>query len=346
MWKVGICGHFGEGKQLLNGQTIKTKMVTNELEKQLGEDSVKYIDTHNWRKKIILLLLNCYRLLKTSENIIIMPAQNGVKVFIPLFLFLNIIRNRKIHYVVIGGWLPDFIKDNKMYKWLLSKIDCIYVETNSMVVSLNELGLKNVYYLPNFKQLKILTTSELVFHDKGPYNLCTFSRVAKEKGIEDAIDAVKKVNSQLGTIVYTLDIYGQIAPDYKERFNEIQKNLPDFIKYKGMIDFDKSVDTLKNYFALVFPTYYQGEGFAGTVIDAYASGIPVIATNWKYNNEVIKNNRTGLLYNYKTPEKLSKLLLEINKDSNLIHSMKIACINEANKYSSNEVIKLIINQLK
>ena len=39
-FKASVLGHFGEGKNLLNGQTIKTKIVTEELENQLGAENV------------------------------------------------------------------------------------------------------------------------------------------------------------------------------------------------------------------------------------------------------------------------------------------------------------------
>lgn len=40
-----------------------------------------------------------------------------------------------------------------------------------------------------------------------PLRLCTFSRVMKEKGIEDAVNAVEAVNEYFGRLVYTLDIW-------------------------------------------------------------------------------------------------------------------------------------------
>ena len=46
---VCIIGHFGFAKNLLNGQTVKTKIITKELEKQLGKEEVLKIDT--WWKK-------------------------------------------------------------------------------------------------------------------------------------------------------------------------------------------------------------------------------------------------------------------------------------------------------
>lgn len=40
MKKVCVIGHFGFKENLLNGQTIKTKIVTDELQAQLGDDQV------------------------------------------------------------------------------------------------------------------------------------------------------------------------------------------------------------------------------------------------------------------------------------------------------------------
>ena len=46
MKKVCIIGHFANGENLLNGQTVKTKIVTKEIIKNLGKNSVSCIDTH------------------------------------------------------------------------------------------------------------------------------------------------------------------------------------------------------------------------------------------------------------------------------------------------------------
>lgn len=53
MYKVGVCGHFGSEKNLLNGQTVKTKLLTKELRLALGTQDVNIVDTHGW-KKILL----------------------------------------------------------------------------------------------------------------------------------------------------------------------------------------------------------------------------------------------------------------------------------------------------
>ena len=56
--KIAICGHFGFGKELLNGQTIKLRLLQNELEDKLGELNVEKIDTHNGLKRLPIIFLN------------------------------------------------------------------------------------------------------------------------------------------------------------------------------------------------------------------------------------------------------------------------------------------------
>ena len=120
--------------------------------------------------------------------------------------------------------------------------------------------------------------------------------MTKEKGIEDAVRAVCEINSMHSDIFAELDIYGQIEDNQEEWLKKLQTLAPGYIKYKGMVPFSQSTKVLKEYDALLFPTYYEGEGFAGTIIDAFAAGLPVIASDWKYNSEIIKSGMTGVIF--------------------------------------------------
>ena len=66
-----------------------------------------------------------------------------------------------------------------------------------MKVNMEKLGFSNIYILPNCKELKILKENELVYATSKPFKLCTFSRVMKEKGIEDAVNAVEEINKKI-----------------------------------------------------------------------------------------------------------------------------------------------------
>jgi glycosyltransferase involved in cell wall biosynthesis len=206
-------------------------------------------------------------------------------------------------------------------------------------------GFTNVLVMPNCKKLNILSEKELVYPSGVPYRLCTFSRAMKEKGIEIAINAVRQVNNKLGFIAYTLDIYGQVDNSQIEWFEMLNKRFPNYVRYCGYVDSDKTVEVLKQYFALLFPTYYAGEGFAGTVIDAFASGVPVIASDWKYNTEIIKVGFDGAVFPAKDTQALVDKLVEIYRNIDAWNAMKLNCLKRAKDYSSENVIRILIEQL-
>ena len=344
--KVSVLGHFGEGEVLLNGQTVKTKIVTEELIKQLGEEQVVKIDTHGGAKVLLKAPFAVLGALKKSANVLIFPAHNGLRVYAPLLsLFRPFFKGRKLHYSVIGGWLPNFLEKRRFLKKCLKKFDGIYTETDTMKKALDAMGFENVFVVPNCKYLKIVDPENLSTDHTEPYKLCTFSRVMKEKGIEDAVNAVKSVNEKMGRTVYCLDIYGQIDGEQVEWFEDLRASFPEYIRYAGLVPFDKSVDVLKDYFALLFPTYYDGEGFAGTVIDAYAAGLPVVASDWKYNPEIVRDGETGLIFKVHDPEMFTEKLICLLDDQDLVTQMRGNCINEAEKYLPSRVVKIIIERM-
>ncbi len=346
MYRVGVYGNFGGGRELFDGQTVKTKTITEELISNFGLNNVIQVDTYRWKRNPLNLLIHCFTIFRKCENIIILPAQNGVKLFVPFFSILNKIFRRRLLYVVVGGWLPEFVEDRKWLLKCLYNIDHIFVETSSMQKKLSDLGLKHVSILPNFKKIEIVNKNELSNSYTRPYKLCTFSRVTKEKGIEDAINVVQKINTDYGQHIYTLDIYGQIDENYKEKFEEIISHAPSYIKYKGTVPYDKVVEVLKDYYLLLFPTYYAGEGFAGTLIDAFASGLPVVASDCRYNSEIVKDKSTGLIFPTHDNVQFEQRLLSVYKKEIDIIPMKYQCLLYAAHFDSKKVIRTLIRHIK
>ena len=346
MKRVSIIGHFGFGFDYLDGQTIKTKIVSDELQRQLGQDQVQRFDTHGGWKTLLKAPFQVFHALNRSSNVLIFPAHNGLRVYAPLLAFLKrFFKNRKIHYVVIGGWLSKMLEKQKGLAKSLKKFDGIYVETNTMKQALVAQGFKNIFVMPNCKELTPISISELAYQNEAPYMLCTFSRVMKEKGIEDAIDAVKSINLEFGKTIYSLDIYGQVDPSQNEWFDNLKTELPDYIKYCGLVPFDKSVEVLKNYFALLFPTRFYTEGIPGTIIDAYAAGIPVISSKWQSFNDIVDDHVTGIGYEFNNIEDLKQKLLDIENCTEGVNALKLNCLRKSKQYLPNEAIKIIVKQL-
>lgn len=345
-FKVSVLGHFGEGVILLNGQTVKTKIITEELQNQLGIDQVLKIDTHGGLKTLLKAPFRVFDALKNSKNVLIFPAQNGLRVFAPLLsVQKSLFRNRKLHYIVIGGWLPQFLLKRKSLAKTLKKFDGIYVETNTMKTALEKQGFTNIFVLPNCKKLTVLNENELIYPSAIPYKLCTFSRVMKEKGIEDAVNAVISVNEQLGYQAYTLDIYGQVDTSQTEWFDNLQKQFPNYIRYCGCVDSGKSVEILKNYFTLLFPTRFYTEGIPGTIIDAYTAGIPVVSAKWESYADIVDEGKTGIGYNFDNTTQLKEILLSVIEKPETVLNMKKNCIIKAKDYIPETAIQIITKNL-
>ena len=345
MIKIGICGHFGGNRNFLDGQTVKTKIITRELQKDYGDAEVKKVDTFGGKRRLVPIILNLISLVMSCKNIIILPAHNSLRIFAPLLAFVNYFYHKKLHYVVIGGWLPEFVSKRKFLRKALMMFNCIYVETNTMKNKLEAMGLNNIVVMPNCKELNILKPEELVYAKEEPYKLCTFSRVMKEKGIEDAVDAVIAVNEELGRIVYTLDIYGQIDKEQTDWFAKLQTEFPDYVKYKGLVPFDKTTEVLKDYFLLLFPTRFYTEGIPGTIIDAYAAGIPVVCSKWQSFGDLV-DDTVGYGYEFSSQEALENLLGKIYlKDINRVLAMKESCLMKSRRYVPDRVIEILIDKI-
>lgn len=345
MHKVAICGHFGFGKVLLNGQTIKTKVIAAELTQNLGSDAVNMIDTHGGLLRMLFSVCSAIVTMFTCRNLIILPAHNGVRVFGPILAFFRKFSGCKLHYAVIGGWLPSLLADKPALAAALKNFDAIYVETTVMKKRLEEMGFCNVVFMPNCKKLNVLSQKDMICHETAPFPLCTFSRVMEEKGVEDAAAAVVHINQYHGEIVYTLDIYGPIDQSYQDRFAALREQWPDYIRYCGSVAYDKSVDTLKHYFALLFPTKFFTEGIPGSIIDAYAAGVPVVSARWESCQDIV-DETTGFCFSFGEQEALERQLEEIARNPDLILKKKSACLARAVEYLPCNVINVLINNLK
>ena len=143
----------------------------------------------------------------------------------------------------------------------------------------------------------------------------------------------------------SLDIYGRIDDGYVERFEKVLKQVTNAIQYKGMVPYDKSVDAIKDYYALLFPTYWKGEGFPGTIVDAFSAGLPVIATNWNCNGEIIENKKNGLLYPNLEIKNLKEAICWLIDNKDEMNEFKNNCLISAEKYQPDEYIRKIVDKI-
>lgn len=293
--KVGIIGHFGANENKYDGQTVKTKNLAMLLESAVDMTIIK-ADTYYFRKNPIKLLLDTLRCVFTCDHVFLLVAENGMKFYLPFLYYLNKVAHCKIYHYVIGSELLELVKNNHRLVKYLNALDANWFEYESGTRYLRSQGVSNAFTLSNFKMLEPVEKAVPYDSEEGIFRFCTFSRVMEEKGITDAIEAISRINAANGNIVATLDIYGPIEAGYADKLEQLLLENRDCASYKGTVNSQKSVDILKDYYALLFPTKWPGEGVPGTIIDSFAAGLPIIASDWNANRELIENKKQGILY--------------------------------------------------
>lgn len=337
-YKFGICGAFDFEEKGTGGQSVKTREFYFALRNAVGKDKIAILESTGYKANSISFFFKMISLIRNCENVIIFPANKGIKIFAPMCTFFAPKYRTRIHYNVIGGWLPKLVKENLGLKRCLLKFNTILVETSTMKRELEEQGFSNIYRLVNFKQFVPVTEVKAVSE---PVRLCYFSRVAKHKGIEDAVKVVGRINKNKISCIF--DIYGPVVPDYEKDFQKIQKSFGKGITYKGKIDPKDSVETITQYDLQLFPTLYDTEGIPGSIVDSYFAGTPVVAAKWNSFSDVIKDSMTGIGYEQHNVTDFYRKLSAIITQPEEIMKMKQNCLREAENYKPEVVIEQFLH---
>lgn len=346
--KILVYGNYMYSKPGYGGQITKTRNVFALLRKRYGEENVIAFNMEHWKRYPISTLINLKKKIKNVRHLVILPGDNNLKLLLIVLKKCVLKKQLNVYYMVVGGWLYDYLKNKKKKTYVASKFSGIYVETHALQHNLESLGLKNVYYSPVFSLRSMRNESDInndiaSLKKKECFRLCTFSRVLKEKGVADAAEAVAILNK--AGKKYQLDIFGAIDESYKSEFKSILDKHGDFVRYCGFIDDDKVIDTLSQYHFLIFPTYYYGEGFPATLLEANMAGLPILASNWKYNNEIVIDNYNGYLFEPRNITDISKCISKAFDNADTLYGMRFAALKNAEKYTPEKALEPLFDTL-
>lgn len=354
---IGPCGGGGIPK---NGASAKNY----HLSKFLQDRGVylKIIDTEKWRKNPIILFDLFFTILFNPKAKFIVATDNmsGYRTMKAFSLFP---RKRHVIYWIIGGSIANWIKEGKVDANAYKIVNTFIVEGVKMQKTFAECGFHNTIYVPNFKYVGSMP-KKLQKRDKF-VKFVFLSRIIPQKGCRMILNAVKQLNATHG-MLFSVDFYGPIDDSYKNEFTTDVATLFN-VNYKGFLDLriTTNYNELSKYDIMLFPTYWDGEGFPGIAIDSFIAGLPVIATDWSLNSDIIDKGITGIVLPVRLRDGINSSLLasgEIPFDENevtreLIISMKYfienpSCINlmskscqiKARDYDINNVLTIELFQ--
>ncbi|MFL2105215.1 glycosyltransferase family 4 protein [Desemzia sp. FAM 23991] len=180
-----------------------------------------------------------------------------------------------------------------LYKLAFKKVNKVFFQNteNMQFFINNEIALEKHKLLPgsgvNLEQFSVLDypeneTIEFVF----------ISRIMKEKGIEQYIDAAKYIRKKYPFTRF--HICGFCEENYEKTLKDLEEQ--HILKYHGMLRDVKKI--LRKIHCTVHPTYYP-EGISNVLLESSACGRPLITTNRSGCREVVDEGINGFLVEQK-----------------------------------------------
>jgi glycosyltransferase involved in cell wall biosynthesis len=141
-----------------------------------------------------------------------------------------------------------------------------------------------------------------------------------------------------------IDFYGPIKKEEEDYFKgELKKY--NFVSYKWILEPDQIHSTLENYDLLILPSRYSEEGFPGTIIDAYISGIPVITSNWRFLSESVDDKLSGFIFDLDKETDFYYYVDYLYSDRTQLQKMKHFAYEKSKEYSSEVAWQILKNYL-
>lgn len=332
--KVILIGPCGGGGVPQNGASAKNYHLLKFLENL--DLNLVVVDTEHWKKNPMVLLKLLFVILMNPRGKFIVAA-NSMSSYRIIQIISFFSKQSSIIYWIIGGNIANWIRDGKVKLSVYKAVDYFLAEGKRMKKAFMELGFDNAIYVPNFKCIDYIP--KLKMPDNKFTRFVFLSRIIPDKGCDKIIEAVKILNQEFDNKSFCVDFFGPIEKEYEYCFMNAISQLTN-VHYQGFLDLRhlENYDILAHYDVMLFPTYWQGEGFPGVIIDAFIAGLPVIASDWSLNAEIIDDGKTGLLLKDNTIQSLVDTMRRVMSNHSLLALMKNCCQREARNYDINNVI--------
>ena len=323
------------------GDTVKNQYLIKYIKTYR---SVDYIDTYYWRKKPILLFtIICKALFGRYKAIVYSVSNVSAYKLTRLFSILPI--KSKLIYSMIGGYTPIKIASGEYSAKPFKKLDKIIVEADKVIELYDKVGIQNTLRVYNFKPFTYVP--DITVSRNGKVKFFFLSRITEMKGAFLICDAVRSLIKSGYSKEFSVDFYGPISSEIRERFLAELRELPN-VSYKGFLDLrnEGNYSVLADYDAMLFPTMHLTEGFPGVIADAAIAGVPVIAAEWNYADELLIKPNCGYVIKKGSANELSdkmKYIIENRSENDLLRAN---CIKQAEIYKmSNILTENLLNEI-
>ena len=186
-----------------------------------------------------------------------------------------------------------------MYKEGLKNATCVFAQNkgNKEYLINNRIVDKNKIIQINGSGVNLSRFNVSEYPTGEVVKFCFISRILKEKGIEEYLEAARIVRKECKNTEF--HVCGFCEDDYSGKLNDYIERQD--IVYHGMID--DVPDFLSGMSCLIHPSYYL-EGVSNVLLEACASGRPIITTDHEGCRETVDDGVNGYMVPVKNVDKL------------------------------------------
>src|SRR5262249_8567993 len=127
----------------------------------------------------------------------------------------------------------------------------------------------------------------------------------------------------------SIDIFGPLYGYTAEQINDRGCGQ---IRYGGILTQEQIVELLWRYDALVLPTFHEGEGYPGVIVEAFSHEMPVITTRWMSIPEIV-DGTCGILIEPRNSQQLVEAIRRLHADPTFYAALCDGAQGKAQQFS-------------
>lgn len=332
--KLVYIGAFPPG---YGGVTIKNKNLFDALS---DKTELLKVDLNKVKKRDVKETFKLITAFLSRKNrfLIGVSGKKTRRRFTQLLYYVN--RTAMNHSLIflMGGTVANDIASDPGYLKYASEYKMIYAETQGMVNTLRNAGLKNVGLYPNGRFRPKNTPPK---RKRGDTLKCVFfSAVRPEKGVDIILEAAKSLPG-----IY-FAFYGPIEHEYQLVFTQKVNELTN-VSYHGVFKGEPEdvYLELSKYDILLFPTMWKAEGVPGILVEGKIAGLAEVVSNHNYNSELVEDHIEGIVLTQNVANNMVKVLRQLEDDNELLLKLKIGSTKSAEKYYIDNYTEDILNTI-
>ena len=168
-------------------------------------------------------------------------------------------------------------------------------------------------------------------NDSNSLKLITVGRLSETKRVDILIDAVERIKNEGIDVHFTIVGDGQQRNSLEQQI--VNKKLPDMIKITGFV----KADDMPQYYSRsdLYVSATMQEGMSNAMLEAMASGLPIVTTQCEGVDELIGDN--GVIIEQATGSSMAEAIMGVVENDGRYEKMSVAARKKAEQFNWSNV---------